>query len=166
MTNSALSLKDQPLWVQFSPHIMAQVGIVALAVAYYAQIVNGLEPCILCLYQRVPFGIVIVLGLIGMFRPRDLGWILPLGGVVFLVGSGIAFYHVGVEQHWWESSCAGELTTGISTGDLMAGLQEKPPKSCDELEWTLFGVSMATYNVAYSWALALFCFAGAKKLRG
>ncbi|NQV99001.1 MAG: disulfide bond formation protein B [Rhodospirillales bacterium] len=156
----------QPLWLQFSPHIIAQAAIAALAVAYYAQIVNGLEPCILCLYQRVPFALVIVLGLIGMFRPAHLRWLLPLAGLSFLVGSGIALYHVGVEQHWWESACAGELASGLSAGNLMAQLQQKPPKSCDELEWALFGISMATYNVAYSLALAVFCFAGAWKLRG
>lgn len=165
MTNTTLS-NNQPLWLRFSPHIMAQAAIAALAIAYYAQIVQGLEPCILCLYQRVPFGIVIVLGLIGMFRPAQLHWILPLAGLAFLAGSGIAFYHVGVEQHWWESSCAGELATGITTTDLFAALQEKPAKSCDELEWALFGISMATYNVVYSLALGVFCFAGVKTIRG
>lgn len=157
-------LKDQPLWLQFSPHILAQASLCALGFAYYAQIVDQLEPCILCLYQRIPFAVVIVLGLVGMFRPAYLRYLLPLAGLAFAIGAGIAIYHVGVEQHWWESSCGGELTTGITTSDLLAGLQEKPAKSCDELEWALFGVSMATYNVAYSWALALFSFAGARKL--
>ncbi len=156
----------QPLWLRFSPHIMAQAAIAALAVAYGAEIIYGLEPCILCLYQRIPFAVVIVLGLVGMFRPALLGWILPLGGLAFLTGSGIAFYHVGVEQHWWAFACTGEAGGQMSTGNLMAQLQVKPPKACDELEWALFGISMATYNVFYSLALAVFCFAGALKLRG
>lgn len=162
-----MTLDDtHPLWLRFSPHVMAQAAIVALAVAYWAQIVNGMEPCILCLYQRVPFAIAIALGLVGMFRPALLHWILPLGGLAFLNGSGIAFYHVGVEQHWWAFACTGEVASQMSTSNLMAQLQVKPPKACDELEWALFGISMATYNVFYSLALAGFCFAGALKLRG
>ena len=161
-----LDQKFQPLWLRFSPHIIAQVGIIALAVAYYAEIIHALEPCILCIYQRVPFAVVIVFGLVGMFRPALLHWLLVLAGVAFLTGSGIAVYHVGVEQHWWVSACGGDLAGQMSTTNLMQQLSMKPVKSCDELEWALFGTSMATYNVFYSLALSIFCFAGVHKLRG
>jgi disulfide bond formation protein DsbB len=161
-----LDQKFQPLWLRFSPHIIAQVGIIALAVAYYAEIIHALEPCILCIYQRVPFAVVIVFGLVGMFRPALLHWMLVLAGVAFLTGSGIATYHVGVEQHWWVSACGGDLAGQMSTTNLMQQLSMKPVKSCDELEWALFGTSMATYNVFYSLALSIFCFAGVHKLRG
>ena len=156
---------NQPLWLRFSPHLVAQAGIAALATAYYAQIVYGLEPCILCLYQRIPFAIAIGLGLVGMFRPATLRWVLALAGLAFLAGSIIALYHVGVEQHWWESTCAGDLPSQMSTANLMEQLQMKPEKACDELEWALFGISMATYNVPYSLGLAVFSFFGAYKLR-
>lgn len=158
-------LTEQPVWLRYSPLIILLAGASALGFAYYAQLVEGLEPCILCIYQRIPFAIVIVLGLIGQFRPNALNWLLPLLGVVFLIGCGIAFYHAGVEQQWWQSSCGGDLSGNMSTTDLMAQLQNKPPKACDELEWALFGISMATYNVAYSLGLAVFCFAGAVRLR-
>jgi disulfide bond formation protein DsbB len=161
-----LDQKFQPLWLRFSPHIIAQVGIIALAVAYYAEIIHALEPCILCIYQRVPFAVVIVFGLVGMFRPALLHWMLVLAGVAFLTGSGIAVYHVGVEQHWWVSACGGDLAGQMSTTNLMQQLSMKSVKSCDELEWALFGTSMATYNVFYSLALSIFCFAGVHKLRG
>ena len=161
-----LDQKSQPLWLRFSPHIIAQVGITALAVAYYAEIIHSLEPCILCIYQRVPFALVIAFGLVGMFRPAFLHWMLVLAGVAFLTGSGIATYHVGVEQHWWESACGGDLGEQMSTTNLIQRLSMKPVKSCDELEWALFGISMATYNVFHSLALSIFCFAGVHKLRG
>lgn len=79
-----LDQKSQPLWLRFSPHIIAQVGITALAVAYYAEIIHALEPCILCIYQRVPFALVIAFGLVGMFRPALLYWMLVFAGVAFL----------------------------------------------------------------------------------
>jgi len=158
-------LENQPFWLRYSPLALILASAGALGFAYSAQLVDGLEPCVLCLYQRVPFAVVLVLGLIGQFKPSTLNWVLPLAGAVFLVGCGIAFYHVGVEQQWWQSSCGGDLAGNMSTSDLMAQLQNKPPKACDELEWTLFGISMATYNVAYSLGLAVFCLAGALKLR-
>jgi disulfide bond formation protein DsbB len=157
---------EQPVWLRFSPLIIAQAGIGALFVAYYAEVVHQLEPCILCIYQRVPFALVIVFGLTGIFRPALLKWVLLFAGIVFLVGSGIAIYHVGVEHHWWASSCTGGLVSKLSTTSLLQELQKKPIKPCDELEWALFGVSMAIYNVFYSLALSVFCFLGVNKLRG
>jgi len=45
-----------------------------------------------------------------------------LSGAAFLTGAGIAIYHVGVEQHWWVSSCTGTLETGLSMKDFRASL--------------------------------------------
>ena len=77
-----------------------------------------------------------------------------LSGIVFLVGAGIAFYHVGVEQHWWASaaSCGNNGGDVPKTIDELRQLlmQAKPAKACDEVDWTLFGLSMATYNVPFS----------------
>ena len=161
-----LDQDEQPIWLRFSSLIIAQVSIGALLVAYYAEIVHQLEPCILCIYQRIPFALVIIFAFTGIFRPTLLKWILLFAGIAFLVGSSIATYHVGVEQHWWESSCTGELVSKLSTTNLLQELQNKPVKPCDELEWKLFGISMSSYNVFYSLALSIFCFLGVKKLRG
>jgi disulfide bond formation protein DsbB len=157
---------EQPIWLRFSSLIIAQVSIGALLIAYYAEIVHQLEPCILCIYQRIPFALVIILGFTGIFRPTLLKWILLFAGIAFLVGSSIAIYHVGVEQRWWESSCTGELVSKLSTTNFLLELQKKPAKPCDELEWKLFGISMASYNVFYSLVLSIFCFLGVNKLRG
>ena len=157
---------EQPIWLRFSSLIITQFSIGALLVAYYAEIIQHLEPCILCIYQRIPFALAIIFGFTGIFRPTLLKWTLLFAGIAFLVGSGIAVYHVGVEQHWWESSCTGELVSKISTTSFLQELQKKPVKSCDELEWALFGVSMASYNGFYSLALSIFCFLGVNKLRG
>ena len=157
---------EQPIWLRFSSLIIAQFSIAALLIAYYSEIVYQLEPCILCIYQRIPFALVIIFSFTSIFRPILLNWTLLFAGIAFLVGSSIAFYHLGVEQHWWESSCTGELITKLSTTNLLNELQKKPAKPCDELDWELFGISMASYNVFYSAALSIFCFLGFNKLRG
>jgi len=145
------------------------VCVAALANAYIAQYAFDLEPCILCLYQRVPYAVAGVLGLVAMFVPGQRSRAVVLAGGGFLVGVGIAFYHVGVEQHWWVSAaaCGGGGGDGPATvGELRQMLlNAKPVKACDQVDWTLFGLSMATYNVAVSLALAFASFRGAAGIR-
>ena len=142
--------------------LAASVG--ALASAYTAEYALGLEPCVLCLYQRIPYAVAGVLGLGALVLPsgpsgsRARSRAVLGAGFVFLLGAGIAFYHVGVEQHWWVSAAAcggGPGGEGPKTvAELQKMLSQKPAKACDEVDWTLFGLSMATYNVAVSLALA------------
>jgi disulfide bond formation protein DsbB len=135
---------------------LAQLGIFAacagaLGTAYVSQYVFGLEPCVLCLYQRVPYMLAGALALLGLCLPTDgrrPTLLIAAAGLIFLAGALIAFYHVGVEQHWWASvaACGGQLSSEISIEQLQAALSSKPPKPCDEPAFQLFGVSMAGYN--------------------
>ena len=138
------------------PALLILVGVGALTAAFTAQFVFGLEPCVLCLYQRVPFAISIVLGAIGLWRPRYLAAMFALAVAAFAINAGIAVYHVGVEQHWWASAvgCGGKLVTQASVADLMTSLNTKPAKACDAVDWTMFGISMAGWNIVFSAGLA------------
>jgi disulfide bond formation protein DsbB len=150
------------------PAGIAAASAGALAVAYAAEHGFGLEPCALCLYQRVPYvaaaalaGFALVPAAKGFARPAAV-----LAGLVFLVGAALAFYHVGVERHWWPGTeaCAGELAAATSVAELKARLTEPPAPRCDEVAFSLFGVSMAGYNGIASLALAAFALAGARAL--
>ena len=149
------------------PLAILAASLGALGTAYVAEIVFGLEPCILCLYQRVPYAVTGGLALLALStRPGSVqAASVGICGVVFAAGAAIAFYHVGVEQNWWASAaCGGELATGISLADMQALLSRPQPKACDAVDWTLFGLSMATYNAAASLALAGAALAGARML--
>ena len=141
------------------------VSMGAIAGAFTAQYVFGLEPCVLCLYQRVPYAITGALAALAIFlsaRGQAPPWLVIACGVVFLAGSALAFYHVGVEQHWWGSvaACGGELSSGVSVTDLTAQLATEQRRPCDQVDWTLFGVSMAGYNSAVSLGLGVATIAG------
>ncbi len=146
------------------------VSVGALAFAFAAQYGFGLEPCILCIYQRVPFVINIFFGLLAFFlvsRNNMRLWLLRLSGLVFFVGACISFYHVGVEQHWWQSavSCGGKpITSAITPDQLFNSLQQTQPKACDNIDWNLYGISMASYNVALSLGLGILTLDGAQKM--
>ncbi len=157
-----------------APFGIFAVSATALANAYIAEYAFGLEPCILCLYQRVPYAVAGVLGVVALMSPRVRVRAVAAAGVVFLIGAAIAFYHVGVEQHWWASVAAcgagggapGDIGGPATVDELRQMLtRAKPVKACDEVDWTLFGLSMATYNVALSLALATASLWAADQLR-
>ena len=156
-------------WQRLVPLTILGASVCALAVAYSAEVALSLETCVLCLYQRVPYVLAGVLGLAALLVPRGrlrAAAAVAAGGA-FLTGAGIAFYHVGVEQHWWVSavSCSGDLSQGLKIQHLQQQLLKKPPKACDDVDWMLFGVSMATYNVAASLIFGVASFWGARQLR-
>lgn len=143
-------------------------SIAILGSALLSQYVGGLKPCSLCLYQRVPYVITIGLGAIGLgalalavILPRReraatglTRAVLALCAGAFIVGAGIAAYHVGVEQHWWTSSCSGIDFSKGTVEELAKRLEATPMVRCDEVPWSMFGVSMAGYNVLVSLLLA------------
>ena len=81
--------------------------------------------------------------------------------------AAIAFYHVGVEEGWYEglAACAAGGGTPATVDALRAQLLDAPPPPrCDEVAWSLFGVSMAGYNMMYAASLAGFSLAAAAVL--
>ena len=142
--------------------LLASIG--ALATAFIAQFMFGLEPCILCKYQRIPYFAVLLFGAIALhIEMADHAGTAKVIGVIFLLGAALAFYHNGVEQHWWEAAtnCSGGGESLSNFQDFKKQLLTKMPKRCDTIDWTLFGLSMTVYNVAASIALAWFSFFGA-----
>lgn len=152
--------------------IVLMFSIAALATAFTAQYGFNLRPCQLCLYQRVPYGVVIFLALLALGLRLDakrMVIVLGLCLLAFATDAGLSLYHVGVEQHWWAgpASCSGGLGTVRSVEDL-AALLSKPISipSCDKVAWSLFGVSMAGYNLLACVGLAGFCALAAQRLMG
>lgn len=141
-----------------------------LAAAFFFQHVLGYQPCILCIYQRWPYAAVIALALASLALPSRwrLGGfdaLLAVCGLALLANAGIAAYHVGVEQHWWAgtSACGGGGTAADSLDALRAQIMAAPVVRCDEPAWTLFGVSMAGYNIVLAAAMAGYAFLAARR---
>ena len=135
--------------------VLASVG--SLGFALFSQYVLGLLPCILCIYQRIPYVVLIAVGIFAYALPQP--WrrrFIFLAGLVLLVEAGIAGFHIGVEQHWWEGTaeCTGKLPGPNATlEELRAAIMNAPITRCDQINAQFLGISMATYN--FFWALAL-----------
>jgi disulfide bond formation protein DsbB len=157
-SNSALS-KAIPVAI-----VLASLG--ALAFAYIGQYGFGLEPCILCLYERVPYALAAGVALLAAVLPLHTtarAALVGICGIIFFAGAALAFYHVGVEQHWWAAitGCGGAPASDFTVEDLQAWLQGPALKPCDQVDWRLFGISLAGYNGLLSLALAIGSFIGA-----
>jgi len=132
----------------------AVLSLAVLLGAFGFQYIGGLAPCHLCLLERYPHGIAFGLGVVVFFLPNR--WLYLAGGLLLLYGTGLAFYHVGVEQHWWvgPTSCTSQSISGLSTAQLMDQILAAPLVRCDEIPWSLFGISMAGWNGLISLGLA------------
>ena len=157
----------QPLFpVSSVPWLSTGGALAALCIAWLAQYGFGLAPCELCYWQRYGYWAAIVLGVIAILQPRRTArrtvalWLLALA---FAATAAIAVFHVGVEQKWWEgfTSCTGPSTAGLSAEELQQAILNAPIVRCDTPAWTMFGISMAGYNIVYALALAAFTAWGA-----
>ncbi len=155
-------------WPRIAPGLLAATCFGFLAFALTAQYAFDYEPCELCTYQRFAYGMGGLLALSALMpqpnRARqDLAVLLT--GIVLLGGMGVAFYHVGVEHHWWGSAfCAAGATDlgALNFQDLQASLAGPAEIPCDVVDWTFLGLSMATYNVGLFAVLGLGALAAAR----
>lgn len=127
-----------------------------LLTGYWFQHVVGLAPCELCLWQRWPHAIA---PLLGMAAIAIGGRMLPLAGMSLMVlSAGLGLYHTGVERTWWPgpSSCSGDVAGfgGLTPEQMLNPALVQPIVLCDEVQWSLIGLSMASYNALMSLALA------------
>lgn len=149
---------DRPLFIPFG---LLAVCIAVLGGAYAFQYLGGLQPCTLCLYQRWPWWIAggIAVGVLLVVRNRQIARaLLALGALTLFAGMGIAVYHVGVEQHWWAgpTACSGIAAAPQTLEALRAQIFAAPIVRCDDIPWSLFGISMAGYNALISLVTGFF----------
>ena len=146
------------------PLLVAAASAALLLGAYLSQHVGGLAPCPLCLIQRYPHFAVFGLGLVAVLvGGRARMALLALSGVALLVSAGYGVYHAGVEQGWFASSCAAPMTGG-SIEDIRAQVMAAPLTRCDEVPWSLIGVSLAGWNAIASVLMAAVAALGAARL--
>lgn len=154
------------------PGLIIGFSLSALAIAYAAQAWGGLQPCVLCIYQRYAYGVAFAVGLLGLALGGNAlarRLLVILGGLAFLGGAAIAGFHIGVEQHWWQGTAechAPAFDPNASLEELRKQMLETTFVPCDEIPWSLFGISMAGYNFLVSLALALGCFWAARRMGG
>lgn len=137
--------------------LVAAIGSLALLAGAFAfEHLGGLAPCKLCLWQRWPHALAVLAGgLVLAWR----GWPpLALGAGLMAASAALGAYHTGIERGLWPgpASCSGGGAglSGLSGADLLSLDAGPAVVLCDEVAWSLLGLSMASYNMLASLLLA------------
>jgi disulfide bond formation protein DsbB len=122
-----------------------------MAGAWGSQLFGGLYPCEMCHWQRWPHYAALVLGLATFIAPATAAKraLILLAAVAILTSGAIGVFHAGVEYKWWDgiTPCAVSASAG---DDILKNIMAAPLISCDQPQWTLFGISLAGYNAIIS----------------
>ena len=117
--------------------------------ALLSQHVGGLAPCEMCYWQRWPHGAAIVLAALAFTGPAASGRsraLTALAALAIAVSGAIGVFHAGVEYGWWEGFSQCTAGGAMNLDDLLSA----PVIRCDEVQWSLLGVSMAGWNAIIS----------------
>ena len=132
--------------------IIFLVSILALASAFFIEYILGHQPCNLCIFERIPYLLAIIIILLNFkFNQFEKFFILLLV-IVFSFGAILSLYHLGIEQGFIQESLVCDLKSGsnlLSKEEILKQLQEKNV-SCKDVTFKIFGLSLTSYNILIS----------------
>ena len=132
-------------------------SIFALITVYFIEYILGHQPCNLCLIERIPYILAILLITIFFIFKKNEKIYLFLLTLVFASASLISFYHFGIEQGFIEESLVCDLknqTNNLTKEDILKELKEKTI-SCKDVTFKIFNLSLATINALISLILTV-----------
>ena len=135
--------------------IILTLSFFSLIAALYVEYILGFKPCILCIYQRIPYAIAILVSL-SAFLIGNRNILLIILGLTFLAGILLSGYHVSIEKGIIEPlfSCTGENIKALEKEEILKSLNNIQP-DCKDVDFSIFGVSLATLNFIISFVLTV-----------
>ncbi len=132
--------------------IIFLISFFALISAFFIEYILGHQPCNLCLIERIPYALSIILIMTIFLIQRNEKFLILLLILIFIFSFVISFYHYGIEQGFFqESSVCGvrNITENITKEDLLKELSEKTV-SCKDVTFRIFGLSLTGINIVVS----------------
>ena len=141
-------------------NIIFYISIFALSSAYFIEYILDYKPCNLCLFERLPYFLAIIIILLGLSLNRFEKFIFISLGLIFASATILSLYHVGIEQGFFKESlvCVSNNEMNILNKKDLLNEFQKTTVSCKDVEFTLFGLSLATINVIISFILSVITF--------
>ena len=129
------------------------ISLLSLLIALYIEFFLGYKPCKLCIYQRIPYLIAIFLTFLGRSYLKNLIWLYALL-LIFFSSILISGYHFGIEQEIFNefSGCVGNSLNIIDKNELLKLLNSEV-SSCKNVDFRIFGLSLATINFLLSFSI-------------
>ena len=137
---------------EFYLKIILIISFAALIFAYFVEYILGHQPCNLCIIERIPYGISIILIAIIFIIKKNQKFLTLLLILTFAFSFIISIYHYGIEQGFFEESTvcsARNFTENITKEDLLKELSKKTI-SCKDVTFRFFGFSLTSINVVLS----------------
>ena len=128
------------------------VSIIALVSAFFIEYVLGHQPCNLCVLERIPYLLAIIVVLLNYKFIQFEKFFILLLTIIFLAGTALSLYHLGIEQGFIEESLVCDLknvSNLLSKEEILNQLQEKSV-SCKDVTFKIFGLSLTSYNILIS----------------
>jgi len=128
------------------------ISFIALVSALFIEYVLGHQPCNLCILERIPYLLAIIIILLNLKFSHFEKFFILLLSIIFLVGGIISLYHLGIEQGFIQESLVCDLKNGsnlLTKDDILKQLQEKNV-SCKDVTFKIFGLSLTSYNILIS----------------
>ena len=141
-------------------NIILFISIIALSSAYFIEYILNYKPCNLCLIERLPYFLAIIIIFLGISLNRFEKIIFISLGLIFTSATILSLYHVGIEKGFFEESlvCVSNKEINILNKEDLLKEFQKTVVSCKDVEFTLFGLSLATINGIISFILSVITF--------
>jgi len=128
------------------------VSIIALVFAFFIEYVLGHQPCNLCILERIPYLVAIIVVLLNFKFIQFEKFFILLLTIIFLAGTILSLYHLGIEQGFIQESLVCDLKSEsnlLSKEEILKQLKEKSI-SCKDVTFKIFGLSLTSYNILIS----------------
>jgi len=138
-----------------APLLLFAVSGALLLGALAFEHVGKMPPCEMCYWQRYAHLAVLAGTIPALFTGNRAFTALAI--LAMLVSAGLGLFHAGVEQAWWPgvTGCTAPPSAGLSQSELLDSLMNAPLVRCDQIPWSLMGISMAGWNALISGVAAL-----------
>ena len=133
------------------------ISLISLISAFFIEYVLGHQPCNLCLIQRIPYGLSLILLILNYFQKKNEKFIILLLTMIFSFSFLISLYHFGIEQGFFDESAVctmKNMSNIINKEELLKQLQVKTV-SCKDVTFRIFGFSLTTFNIIISFILVI-----------
>ena len=133
------------------------ISFIALISAYFIEYILGHQPCNLCVYERIPYFLAILIVLINYKYNKLEKYLILSLAIIFLIATILSLYHLGIEQGFIQESLLCDLEKGaniVDKDEILKQLQQKSI-SCKDVTFKLFGLSLTNYNIIISLLLTI-----------
>ena len=133
------------------------ISFIALISAYFIEYALGYQPCNLCVYERIPYFLAILIVLINYKYNKLEKYLILSLAIIFLIATILSLYHLGIEQGFIQESLLCDLEKGaniVDKDEILKQLQQKSI-SCKDVTFKIFGLSLTSYNIIISLLLTI-----------